>query len=274
MRVALLVLLLAVGIQAQTPAPTPLKIGEQPVVAWDAALFNFTCGKVSGSWQSSYGSQNFLCGNMTYIPTTGTANTGFGWDIGRPTTGTANTFFGHDAGLGITTGGYNTFLGRAAGPPDQSGSIQVSESIGIGAHAQVRASHQLVVGGEVVGYVTDGYIGGGVTTPTARTMTLQTTGGEGSNKRGWSLTIGAGKSTGSALPGVIDFAVSKPGPSGPTPQPLIKYWRITESGSFRALTPDSKLEVNKLLMKSPGGLCHEFSATDSGLLTSTPVTCP
>lgn len=277
----------------QTPSPTPFKIDEfgqvkaanydtwsdsngiggyriggQSVIKYDAFLTNFACGKVSNGRIFSTGQQNFICGNVVFMPW-GTANTVFGWDAGTSmTTGSNNTFFGHDAGLGIKTGSFNTFIGQAAGVPNQSGAIQVNESIAIGAHAMSTENNQLVLGGNI-GKVNNAFIGSGVTNSSPQAVTIQTTGGRGTNNRGASLTIASGRSTGSATPASISFAVSKRGSSSNTPQTLVKYWEITSSGSFKALTPDSKAEINAIVMRSPSGFCFEFKVTDTGLLLST-----
>lgn len=282
----------------QTPSPTPFKvddfgqvkasnydtwndsngiggyrIGGQSVIKYDAFLTNFACGKVTNGRVFYGGQQNFICGNVVFMPW-GTANTVFGWDAGTSmTTGSGNTFFGHDAGLGVRAGSYNTFIGQAAGVPSQAGVVQVNESIAIGAHAVATENNQLVIGG-AVGKVNNAFIGSGVTNVSPQSVTIQATGGRGTNNRGADLTIAAGRSTGNAPPASMAFAISKTTVSGSAQQTLVKYWGITSTGSFKALTTDSKLEVNAILMKSPSGFCYELKITDTGLLLSSQIACP
>lgn len=247
------------------------RIGGQVVMRYETMFSNFACGKVSTGRVFFGGQQNFVCGNVVFMPQ-GTANTIFGWDAGTAmTTGNGNTLFGHDAGLTIRTSHFNTMIGANAGV-GQSGR-QVSESIALGAYATVTENNQAVIGGGI-GQIFNVFFGSGVSSVSPQAVTIQTTGGSGLNNRGAGLVIAAGRSTGNATPASISFAVSRRGVSGATPQTLVKHWEITPTGSFRALTSDAKLETNALLMKSPSGFCYEFKVTDTGLLMSSQVGCP
>lgn len=251
------------------------RIGGRVILRWDETFSNFIGGKVATALNSG-GQQNFMFGNMVVVPL-GCCNTAFGWDVGRPTTGNGNTFNGHDAGLGISTGSFNTFIGQATGVP-QDGSLQVNNSIALGAQSQVTASQQLVIGGtgNSLG-IKEAYLGQGVqgsagVAPTG--ITINATGARGTNITGGPLTIAAGKSTGSATPASIYFATSTPTVSGTTSQSLVRRWEITPTGSFKALTPNSKAEINSLVMRSPSGFCYEFRVSDTGILLSTQIACP
>jgi hypothetical protein len=198
---------------------------------YDSVFTNLACGKVS-NFLSFPGQQNFMCGNVVAMPS-GAANTAFGWDTGRPTSGSGNTFFGHDAGLGISTGSFNVFVGMHSGPFDQSGSVQTTGSIAIGVGARVFADNQLLIGGSIP--IKDAYIGNGVTNVSPPSVTIQTTGGSGVDNRGATLTIAAGRSTGSATPASIFFATSTATASGAGAQPLINRWEIDGQGSLKSL---------------------------------------
>lgn len=246
------------------------RIGGQVVMRYETMFSNFACGKVAIGRVFFGGQQNFICGNVVFMPL-GTANTAFGWDAGTSmTTGNGNTFFGHDAGLTIKTSSFNTMIGANAGV-GQSGR-QVHESIALGAYATVTENNQAVIGGGI-GRIFNVFFGSGVSNVSPQAVTIQTTGGSGLNNRGAGLVIAAGRSTGNGTPASISFAISRRGVSGTTPQTLVKHWEITSTGSFRALTPDAKLETNALLMKSPSGFCYEFRVTDTGLLMSSQVAC-
>lgn len=251
------------------------RIGGRVILRWDETFSNFIGGKVSSTLNSG-GQQNFMVGNMTVVPL-GCCNTGFGWDVGRPTTGNGNTFNGHDAGLGISTGSFNTFIGQATGVP-QDGSLQVNNSVALGAQAQVTASQQFVIGGtgNSLG-IKEAYLGQGVQGSVGIVpigITINATGARGTNIAGGPLTIAAGKSTGSAPPASIYFATSTPTVSGTTSQSLVRRWEITPTGSFKALTPNSRAEINSLVMRSPSGFCYEFRVSDTGIMLSTQITCP
>lgn len=249
------------------------RIGGQTILRWDSIFSNFIGGKVATNPVFT-GQQNFLFGNMVVCCPSGTGNTTFGWDTGRPTTGDGNTFIGHDAGLGISTGSYNTFIGRASGPPSQSGSIQVSGSIAIGAAANATADSQLVIGSQALP-IFDAYLGQGVSSPSPRGITINASGGQGIDNPGSPLTLAGGRSTGGSTPASIYFSVSQRSViSGSAPQALVRRWEITPTGSFRALTPSSKAEINALVMRSPSSFCYEFRVSDTGVMLSTQIVCP
>lgn len=229
------------------------RIGGQTVLRWDAMFSNLIGGKVA-TIPSFTGQQNFMFGNMVVCCPSGTGNTAFGWDTGRPTTGDGNTFFGHDAGLGINTGSYNTFVGRAAGPPNQSGTIQVSGSIALGAAAVSTANNQMVVGSHAVP-INDAYLGQGVASPSPRGITVNASGGAGVDNAGSSLNLAAGKSTGAATPASIVFSTSARSASGTGLQPLVKRWEIDGTGDLKSL--GGKLKGNVQLIDGAKPACTE-----------------
>lgn len=86
----------------------------------------------------------------------------------------------------------------------------------IGFSASATANNQLVIGGSSLAgsYITDAYIGSGVTDATPQNFTLHATGGAGSNVAGANLNLAGGAGTGSAVGGNINLQVATPGSSG------------------------------------------------------------
>lgn len=233
------------------------RIGGRVILRWDETFSNFIGGKVTTVLNSG-GQQNFMFGNMVAAPL-GCCNTGFGWDIGRPTTGFGNAFYAHDAGLGNTTGSLNTFVGQATGVP-QDGSLQVDNSIALGAQSQVTASQQLVIGGtgNFLG-IKEAYLGQGVqgsagVTPTG--ITINATGARGTNVVGGPITIAAGKSTGAATPASIFFSTSTRTVSGTGLQPLVRRWEIDGEGDLKSLS-GGRVRANVQLIDGAKPPCSE-----------------
>lgn len=228
------------------------RIAGRTVLRYDDTFTNLACGKVSNTLAFP-GQQNFMCGNVVAMPS-GIGNTSFGWDTGRPTSGDGNTFFGHDAGLGINTGSYNVFIGMHSGPPDQAGSVQVTGSIGIGVGARVTADNQFLLGGVIP--IKDAYIGSGVTSASPSPVTIQTTGGSGTNNPGAALTLAGGRSTGSATPASIYFSTSTRTVSGATQQSPVRRWEIDGEGDLKSLN-GGKVKANPQLIDGVKPACTE-----------------
>ena len=165
------------------------------------------------------------------------------------TTGDRNTFIGFSAGQGTILENNNTYIGFQAGFPNQtgedntaigrnSGRVSVSGdgntwigmrtgntgtgftySIAIGYHADATASNQMVVG-SVEAPITAMYLGEGVTSATPQDLTINATGGSGTNIAAGDLILAGGRSTGDADPGNIILQTSTVGASGSTLQTL------------------------------------------------------
>jgi len=92
-------------------------------------------------------------------------------------------------------------------------------SIVIGYSADSTAANQLVIGGEASREIRDVYIGGGVVeaTPVA-VLTIQPTGGSGTDVAAGVLNLRGPASTGSAAPGKIQLSTTTAGSSGTTAQ--------------------------------------------------------
>ncbi|MDQ3014849.1 MAG: hypothetical protein M3Q73_03225, partial [bacterium] len=245
--------------------------------------YNLFMGKESGINTTSGSSNNFFGSNAGYLNTSGSYNNFFGAGAGfgnttgnnntfsgfsagtynttgsanvfmgayagdANVTGTRNTYIGADAGL-IGNGSYNTFLGFGTGP---SAVNIATSSIAIGYSAAVTASNQLVIGSsDTNGAITDAYFGSGVTKASPAGITINSTGGSGTNNAGASLTIAGGKSTGTATPGSLIFQTSAIGSSGSTLQSLAERMRIngvTGNVGIGTSTPYAKLSVAGLVV--------------------------
>jgi fibronectin-binding autotransporter adhesin len=91
-----------------------------------------------------------------------------------------------------------------------------NNQIALGASATTTADNQLVIGGSTSAgsYISNVYIGSGVTDTTPQGFTLQGTGGSGTDVAGASVTIAGGQGTGSGNGGSINFQIANPGSTG------------------------------------------------------------
>lgn len=185
-----------------------------------------------------------------YSMTTGVVanNIGIGRQAGfGVTSGYDNMFIGTSSGSGVTAGTRNVAIGVVAGGTlDGSYNISIgynsrgstaalNSSIAIGADAKVTASNQLVIGGDDSTYTTriaDAYIGNGVTNATPTDITINASGGSGTNVAGAVLNIAGGKATGNAAGGAINFKTSDAGGSGTTLQTLTTKVSIAAGGAL------------------------------------------
>jgi len=120
-----------------------------------------------------------------------------------PGAGTSSEHFGAGSSA---AGDYSAVFGSAT-------TAAFNYSMALGYHADTTAANQLVMG-SAQGPLTAAYIGEGVTSATPQDLTLQATGGSGSNIAAGSFNIAVGRSTGSATPGKIVFQTTLPGSSG------------------------------------------------------------
>lgn len=235
------------GIRTNTPAfpidsagdintSTQYDIAGNFFATQNAAALNVFVGKDSGA-SITTGINNTGTG-MTTLNTlaSGSQNTAFGSSaLSAVFDGNFNTALGYGAaGGGISSGSYNTLLGAGADTISD-----ISSSIVIGADALASANNQLVIGGEDGsghGKITDAYFGQGVTNiqlsgvaPTG--VTLNATGGSGTNVAGGNFNIAGGRATGNATGGSIVFKTSVVGASGTTLQSLTERMHIDNLGN-------------------------------------------
>ena len=198
--------------------------------AGGAGLDNAFIGKDAGLSNTTGSTNLFLGGYAGISNTTGFGNLFLGVGAGYyNTAGFGNLFLGSDAGVSNTTGGYNLYLGHSAG----GAAGTESSSIGLGYQTTVTASNQLVIGSaDPNGSITAAYFGQGVTKTSPAGITLNATGGIGTNNAGAPLTIAGGKGTGNAAGGSLIFQTSNAGASGATLQSLTTKMTLLASGNF------------------------------------------
>jgi hypothetical protein len=175
------------------------------------------------------------------INSTGSQGTYIGKSAGSGITGADNdTLIGYNTGATLTTGQYDLFLGAGV----DASANNLNSSIGLGYNTQVTASNQLVIGSsDANGSITDSYFGQGVTAVSPAGITINASGGSGSNNAGASLTIAGGKGTGTATGGSIIFSTSNVLGTGATLQSLTEKARLTATGNFGigSSTPATRL---------------------------------
>lgn len=156
--------------------------------------------------------------------TTGTGNTIVGGNAAGSwlDAGVNNAFFGELSGFFIS-GNNNTHLGTGTAGPGP-GANAFNHTIAIGYNAIVTASNQLVIG-SALSPVNDAYVGSGITNIAPVALTLQTSGGSGTNITGADFSIASGKGTGSAPTSVLSLKSPTPGSSGTTLQSLNNWYQ-------------------------------------------------
>lgn len=156
----------------------PVSVGEAANAgAWGVAIGQGATN--SGNWGVAVGNSAQSSQNAVAIGSAANANSG-----------------GIAIGAEATTGGNNRIV--------------------IGYSSTATADHQLVIGGSTTdnSYITDAYIGSGVSDTTPQSVTLHATGGAGTNVAGANLNLAGGAGTGSAAGGNINLQVATPGSSG------------------------------------------------------------
>lgn len=194
---------------------------------------NVAIGRLTLQYNAT-GNYNTAVGTSAFqLKGGGDYNTGIGYSAlyGSVTQAAAeyNTALGSYAGASVSTGSRNTFLG--AYTDLISATPTLSDSIALGYLAQISASNQFVVGSGTSA-ITDVYIGEGVTSATPSDVTINATGGGGTDITGADLILAGGKSTGSAYGGDIAFYTSDRGVSGTTAQTLTEKMRLYSNGNL------------------------------------------
>lgn len=167
-------------------------------------------------------------------------------------------------GANTTAGNHGIAVGRgAAGSGTSFISLGEASSAGTG---------QFVAGSSVMS-ITDLYFGKGVTSSSPPSVTLNGTGGSGTNIAGANLILAGGKGTGNAAGGKVILQTSTAGGSGTTLQSLADTWQLQAAGGSvgHNTTPNSLItyglqmaspNVVGLRVTGPGGGATYFSAMD------------
>jgi hypothetical protein len=138
---------------------------------------------------------------------------------GYCTTGLNNVVIGSFGGASLTTASYSISIGSWA----DTGNF--SSVVGIGS-SDATAANQVIWGGAVdpgTGFeyeYNDFYLGKGIVNSIATSVTINATGGSGTDDIGGDLILAGGKSTGSGTPASLLFKTSTVGSTGTTLQSL------------------------------------------------------
>lgn len=169
------------------------------------------------------------------------------------------TFIGDSAGYDNQTGHYNIGIGLSASPATATG---ISSSIAIGIFSNTTASNQCVIGSNNSnGSITQMYLGQGVTKASPAGITVQASGGSGTDNAGANLTLAAGKSTGSATPAVVSVQIGTAGASGTTLQTLSTMLTVSTVG----------LTINSPTLMTTTVALTNGAASSTGSLTNAPA---
>jgi hypothetical protein len=133
----------------------------------------------------------------------------------------------------VATIGDNSTVIYADSTPDASLTVvgdSTSYSIALGYGAKVWGAHQCVIGGDTGGYVDDIYLGNGIVNAAPLDVTINASGGVGTDIAAADLILAGGRATGNAVTGDIVFKTSTVGASGTTLQALAERARIKTLG--------------------------------------------
>lgn len=193
-------------------------------------------------------------------------------------------------GAAAVAGSYGTALGQncsantnsvaigssASATGNDSISIGFSASDGgfadcivIGRGGAATAANQMVVGNGDMS-ILDAYIGKGVVHATPAGLTLQATGGSGTDIAGASFTLAGGKGTGSGAGGSLLFATAPAGAPGASLNSLVTRLTISSTGSASfGATPAFWIDVpnNRAAVgtSSPGAVRFQVGAGAGGV---------
>lgn len=226
-------------------------IGREAGNALTSGLYNSFFGYQSGA-QAQDSQYCLAIGYRTlYSMTTGTVanNVGIGREAGFSNVGGYdNMYIGTNAGYNNVSGFRNVYVGVNAGIANLgSGNIAFgfntgpssaqtyNYSIAMGYEAFVTASNQMVVGGSSGNGINDIYLGSGVVYTSPLGVTINATGGSGTDVAGADLIIAGGKPTGAGAGGSILFKTGDTGATGTTLRSLTTKASINGVGTFKTL---------------------------------------
>ena len=129
----------------------------------------------------------------------------------------------------VATIGDNSTVIYADSTPDANLTVvgpSTSYSVAIGYGAKVWAANQLVVGGDTGGYIDEVYLGNGIVNATPLDVTINASGGVGTNIAAADLILAGGRATGNAASGDIIFKTGAVGASGTALQTLAERFKI------------------------------------------------
>jgi len=169
--------------------------------------------------------------NFRQVAGGGGSSVGVGYFVGANLTSVDDSVMignlsGSDA-TPLTSATRVTFLGNSSG----STQATAQDSIALGYGSKVTANNQFVAGSPTTP-ITSLHFGSGVTSATAATsdVTINATGGLGTDIAGADLILAGGKNTGNEQPGAIRFATGTIGASGPGLSALTDRVIISDGG--------------------------------------------
>ncbi len=235
----------------------------------------------SGSSSLAVGHSATASGNSsTAIGHNTTANSAQAIAIGDGASATGNLAIALGSGASATGGG-SISIGYLAQALQGNGSVVIGDqaivgaghygSMAIGGQAATTASRQVVIGGDQTYGTRNVFIGRGVNSATPDSLvTIQTTGGLGTDIQGSNIAIASGRSTGNLAGGDILFQTSDAGATGATLRNLSTKMIILGSGNvgIGITTPASRLSV----VGANGAMLQATAATSSSTGGSSPTT--
>lgn len=183
---------------------------------------------------------------------TGIEMVAIGFEAGSASaTGNYNVFVGASSGSGVTSGSHNVLIGYRTGvsATTSKGVVAVgtyagetslgSRNIILGTNARVPSgATNIFVAGSTFDFgggtqrcnISDVYFGGGVTSSTPYSYTINGTGGNGTDSAGSDISIAGGKGTGSGAGGSVKLQTAAAGSTGSTANTLTTHVEINSAG--------------------------------------------
>ena len=159
----------------------------------------------------------------------------------------------------VATIGDNSTVIYADSTPDASLTAvgpSTSYSIALGYGAKVWTAHQCVIGGDSGGYIDDIYLGNGIVNATPLDVTINASGGVGTNIAAADIILAGGRATGDAASGDIIFKTGTVGASGTVLQILAERFKI-QAGTAGTIT---SYPIRLLNVAVPGVVTDSFAA--------------
>ena len=241
----------AVGSAATAPGLSSVAIGRNAATSSagsDVAIGATALVSAGGGTNVAIGASALIDGGFASAVAVGQnsqVHHALGVAIGR--SAVVNNAGGVAVGSSAVCSGDNAFaLGRASNVASGH-----SGSIVIGFNVATTASKQCVIGSSNTTYeINNVYIGDGVTNAAPTSVTIQPTGGSGTDIAGGNFTIAGGRGTGSAVGGAITFQSTIAGASATTLRTLQEKMRMSNVG-VHSYSQESSAQTRTVLDVTP-----------------------
>lgn len=217
----------------------------------------------------------WIQGGITTSTSPGDGNEAFGFAAGLGSSGSTSVGATASASSGGTSLGFAALATASfCIGVGRSTSATHAGSIVIGSGSSSTAVDQLILGGGA-DPIADCYLGGGVTIASPNAVTIQPTGGSGSDNAGANFTIAGGKGTGAGLPGQITFQTSTVAGSSSTLQSLATRAEITQldglkmSSRFQRKQGTDAASATNLTLSNDGSVFELTGTTKVDLINNT-----